>query len=287
MNSGEKGFVISFAAILLVSVVLLFALYYADKNFKEEKAITENLKVMLAGFVADDVASDVQKIVGASVEINQRDANTLIKVNDRLPGKINKTELSYLEDFLEDDYNSMQNCFLDVNFEELIDGKSELIFSNGLQYDYNSEGDPEMIFYNPGSDAGVLAYDINIHVTGNLQSSTAWSYASGGDIYINLHYTDSHDNEITESGSLDSSLNNQYTLNYSGGVSQILINVGIFNGNSKALKITESVLAANVKATVDLGTTIASPSDELTWHYNADLNYSTEDVNVNKQVGFY
>ncbi|MBN1940655.1 MAG: hypothetical protein JW772_00575, partial [Candidatus Diapherotrites archaeon] len=195
-------------------------------------------------------------------------------------------ELIDLENFIDGNYAAQQNAAIDLNLARLLDGNTEIVFSNGLRYDYNYGAQNSVFLHVPGDDTGVLAYDINVSVNDSSVWKSAWNWDAGGDITVNLKFSDENaGNAVAQSGKLDSGVANIYRWDYSETQGDSLyIIVGALQGSGKIARITEAIADADSAALVGIKATIASPANEISWYYDADLNYSQGDVNLNRKL---
>ncbi|MFH1390955.1 MAG: hypothetical protein ABIH20_01450 [Candidatus Diapherotrites archaeon] len=282
----NKGFIISFSTFLVAGFLVLFSIFYVGLVEKQEISILETFSVEKAGFVADDIDYDINTILGTYIDVNRGSSLTTIKILEKLPADTNKLQLIDYSSFVDVNYSGQQNASIELHLDNLIDGKTELVFSNDLQYDYGYSGDSNVLFYKPSSDTQVLTYDINININDSSLIVTPWTWQDiTGDINVNLNFVDQNaSNEVHYSGKLDSSIENTYNWNYSGiAEDSFYIKIGAFGGNSKALQLTESIGDSSSQAQVSIISTINSPVS-LKWYYDADLNYSQGDVNVNRKI---
>ncbi len=284
----KKGFVLTFSVILFVSLLVLFAMFYLDKSQEQEQGILSNAALFKAGFLADDIEADFNKILGTSVDINRGNSLTTITFNEKLGADTNKLLLKSLKEFVEGALASSENASIQLDVSELVDGRTELMFSNGLQYNYSYKDINAVQFYLPAGNTNIAAIDLNVSINAASISVTPWEWQDEtGDINVNLHYVDRNSsNAITHYGKLDSTVNNEYTFTFPGGAgSSFTINIGNIDGNLKAVRLTNSIDDGNVQAGVWLKVLAPSPESPLRAFYNADLNFSQADVNINRKVG--
>jgi len=285
-NKLIKGFVISFSTVLLASFLVFFAIFYSGLVAQQETSLVSTFAIEKAGFVGDDIDYDVNTILGTHVDANRGSSLTTIKILDKLPADTNKLQLVDYNAFVDANYSSQQNANIEIDVSSLVDGKTELLFSNSLQYDYSYSSDPTIDFYKPSADTEVLTYDINININDSSIVVTPWTWQDiTGDINVNLNFVDENVlNEVHYSGKLDSTIENTYQWGYSGAAGDdFSIKIGSISGNSKALQLIESIDDPSSQAGVTVQATISSPSS-LKWYYNGDLNYTQGDVNVNRKI---
>jgi len=288
LGSSCRGFVLTFSALLIVSLLVLFAMFYLDKSQEQEQSILSGMAALKAGSLADDIEADFNRLLGTGVDINRGASLSAITLTDKLGADANKLALTGLKDFAEGSFASFQNATVQLDVSGLVDGRTELEFSNGLQYDYSYADDNIVQLYVPGGNTGIVTIDLNVTVDSYSINATPWTWQDvTGDINVNLHYVDRNSsNRVTHYGKLDSSVDNNYAFAFSAAAGDTFsINIGNIDGNLKAVRLSESIDESGVQAVVWLKVTVLSPSGGLDAYWNADLNYSQADVNVHRKVG--
>jgi len=283
----KKGFVLTFSVILFVSLLVLFAMFYLEKNQEQETSILSSSAVFKAGFLADDIEADFNRILGTSVDINRGNSLTSITFNEKLGADTNNLLLEDLEEFVEGALASSENASIQLDVSKLVDGRTELAFSNGLRYDYSYKDSNNVQLYLPAGNANIVAIDLNISINAASIGATPWEWQDEtGDINVNLHYVDRNSsNSVTHYGKLNSALNNQYTFTFPGTPeSSFTINVGNIDGNLKAVRLTNAIDNGSAQAELWLKVLVPSPQSPLRAFYDADLNFSQADVNLNRKI---
>ena len=123
---------------------------------------------------------------------------------------------------------------------------------------------------------------MNINASSTSFSAWAWQDATG-DLNVNLNFVDQNvSNEVHHSGKVDSSIENVFTWNYSGGGAFIL-RVGNIGGNLRALQAEES-FADSSAAHLSVKSVVPFVPENFRWFYNADMNYSQGSVSLNRKI---
>ncbi|HZX34427.1 MAG TPA: hypothetical protein VFF09_03530 [archaeon] len=280
----NKGFVLSFSTFLIVSFLLLFAFYYAGKVQRSDSMVSASFGTEKAGFVADDIDADFNRLLGTRVSVSRSAALSAIFIKDRMPPDINKSKIQAYDSFAENVYAGQQNASISLATENLSDGRTELLFSNGLEYDYNYGSSNIIRLYAPNSDSNALSFDINVNINASSTSFSAWAWQDAtGDLNVNLNFVDQNvSNEVHHSGKVDSSIENVFTWNYSGGGAFIL-RVGNIGGNLRALQAEES-FADSSAAHLSVKSVVPFVPENFRWFYNADMNYSQGSVSLNRKI---
>ena len=283
----KKGLVFSISTVLVASFILLFAAFYAQKVQAEENSVYKNFETEKAGFVAEDITGDINSILGTQIDANRSQTNLAISFFDQLPPKTAKNELTDYNAFVFGKYSVQQNAKISMNIDRLADGKTELLFSNGPQYDFDYSGTQNSAsFYRQGTDTGTTGYDINVFVSGAKLASTnsfGWScFASGTD--VKLHFEDSFGNTIDSSCKHNPNILDQYIFLFENKTGQITVNFGSVSSNPNAVKIQNTLQDTSVTAATAIKATMPAPAQEISWQYDADLNYSQGDTNISRKI---
>jgi len=283
----KKGFVITFSTMFVAIVILFFALFYFGRVQREESIISSFFPVEKSGYVADDIDADINYLLMAEVDVNNGSQITYIRINDMMQQDINKLQLLDYNSFVNDVYSGQQNASVLLGLDKLVDGKTELLFSNGLQYDYNYSQESSIMFYAPAADTNVIVYDINITVNSASVLAVPWNWQdSTGDINVNLNFIDQNAaNEVHKNGKLNSASLNIYRWDYGGSGSSFYIKVGSIAGNAKALQLVNSIDSSFAKVSVGIGAKTAPLQSSLKWNYDADLNYAQGNTKIGRKIG--
>jgi len=240
----EKGLVISLSTLLLFIVMVWFAAFYSEKVERQESNAMDSFAIEKAGFVADDIIFDVNRLLGAGFDVNRGTNFMAVKLNGKLPADVNRQQLLALEAFAEGGYAGRQQARIQLGFARLLDGATEMKFSNGLLYEHAYANDLNFVQFRKegGSSPGVLTYDINLFVQGaRLQSSVPWSCGSGGDVNVNLRYKDSYGESENSLGCKQGGSGSySYSFAFVGIGGNLVVRFGNVDGNLNAVKITHA-----------------------------------------------
>jgi hypothetical protein len=284
----QRGFVFSLATVLLFIVIVWFAVFYAGKVEREETSILESYAVWKAGFVADDLINDLNVLLGSDVNVWKRQAFTTLWFNDKVGNNVNKLGDVNWNAFVEGNYALYQNAEIGLSLERVLDGKTELVFGNGLVYEhaYNPDENFVQVRKLDGSDTGMLTYDITVYVDGGrLNASVPWPCDAAGDVNVNLRYSDSY-GEVEDllNCRQDSTVSYAYTFDFQGGVGGTLqVRFGNVDGNLNAVRVRNAIENPSITVSTAIKAEMVSPAGELVWYYDGDLNYSQDSVNLNRK----
>ena len=284
----QKGLVLSMSTVLVLITMLWFAAFYSNVSERDEMNIYKAWAVEKAGFVADDISSDINKLLGTAVTVNKGTKFTSLAFYDKLPADTNKLQLIDLNRFVDGNYASEQSADIGLSLGRLLDNKTEMVFSNGLQYDYAYAADQNFVQFRKGdgTNTGVLTYDINIYVkAGRLDTATPWPCDAAGDVNVNLRYDDSY-GESTETLNCKQASGGSYTYRFTlqEQTGSITVSFGSVDGNINSVRIKNGIENPLITVMPSIGAVIPSPQNELVWYYDADLNYVQQNTSINRKI---
>ncbi|MBS3062628.1 MAG: hypothetical protein J4203_02040 [Candidatus Diapherotrites archaeon] len=281
----RRGFLFTLSILLLLGFLLAFSFDYSSKPRSIARELTASLKAEKAAFVADDLAADVNRLLGIGLDINSLSATRIVTLHDRLPSGFNRSQLTGWEQFMETGFDSLLSSTIDLNTGAMTDANAELLFSNGIQYLFASTDANSLQLFVPGGDTNIIALDLNVFVNDDLNYSVPWTTGSG-DVNVTLRYSDHNAvNAFVSSGLLSSTTPNQYILRYSQlSTDALIITVGQIAGSEAGLRIEHSIDDPSTLARIAIAFTLASESKPLTVSANLDLNYAQADFNLGRKL---
>ena len=284
----EKGFVISISTFLVMITVVWFSMFYTGLVQNQEADIYSNYPIEKAGFVADDIIWDVNQIVGIGQNVERGINFMQIEISDKMPADINKLQLIDYNKFIDGNYSERQNASIALDFANLLDGKIELLFSNGLVYEHQYSGDENYAMFYKDDPQGteVLSYDINVFVQNaryDAASSTAWN-CDNHSIIVNLRYSDSYGESVGSFCTQNPNNSYSYSFAFIDIAGNLTVSFGSISGNKNAVKVANSIENPNASVLVSIDANLASTAEEIVWYYDADLNYAQENVELNSKI---
>jgi len=282
-----KGYIISFSAILLLSSMLLFALFYSE-NVQSRNLDTANIKkYSKLEFIKDDLGFDANKILGTGISVN-RTGNLELTFNEIIPSDFNKMQrIVKWKEFIESSYSSINNAEIKLGIKRM-DKVIPIKFSNGLVYDYNFDaGKNSVFFYSTTGNTNISEMDLNLNVTGSSVFVSKPLLSLNPDVTVNFNYIDQNAlNEKHEIRELDSSLDNTITIRFSDDLSDVIeIHLGNVNGKINAVWVWNKSLSQNK---INLVFKPVMNAIDVNSSFNAflyaDLNYFQTDLNSNDLI---
>lgn len=276
-----KGYVISFSAILLLSSMLLFSMFYSENVNSRNYSSGEIKKYSKAEFIKDDLSFDLNKILGTSVKVNKGN-NLEITFNEIIPSDFNKIQrIIKMKEFAETSYSSINNSLIKINIDRL-NQKIPLKFSNGLIYEYDFTPNNNSVFFYALGNTNTISMDLNLAVSGNSVSVLTPSNSLTPDLTVNFNYIDGNAlNETHQTILMDSSAENTIEIIFSADNNdKIKITLGTFNGKINTMLTENKTFNQNkinfsfkaVMPAIDFNSSLKLYSD-------IDLNYTQTDLN--------
>lgn len=213
----SRGFLFTISIILFASTLVIFAQLYSNQNLGNETRILKNYKSTSEFFLNDNISSDLLKILGAELSIENNVSGLGIKISDSVPKSYSIADKLV-------DYNSFLNSALFENFygnqnvilEGLVDGSYELFFDSNFTYSVNYvENDVFFI----SNESNLNSIDLNLYLNDDLNHYT-WNSESG-DLDLNLLYYD-NSNYFSISESISSNSASELFLYYEDSNIQII-----------------------------------------------------------------
>jgi hypothetical protein len=246
-----------------------------------EEAIIESQVIDTASYSFDDISEDLRTMLGPKITIKRNSSELNITFQDTaLSVTGREAVLQNYKQFIENDYAIKTNSKIAINISDLSDGDSEILFSNGLIYNYSYGAESIIKIYGDSGSTNITIYDITVYsnayrLTENISSFTP---SPDGNLTLNIHYRDLN-GSIDVGGVINSTIENLYQVTYTGSPTPYLeIRAGSVGSSQKAFLIRQSG-----KLTADFNLTASIPSDaseSLSYVYNANLNY--QQLNASK-----
>ncbi len=278
-----KGYVISFSAILLLSSMLLFSMFYLENVNSRNYSSGEIKKYSKMEFIKDDLSFDLNKILGTSIKVNKGN-NLEITFNEIIPSDFNKMQrIIKMKEFAETSYSAINNSSIKINVDRL-NQNIPLKFSNKLVYEYDFTPNKNSVFFYALGDTNMTSMDLNLTVSGSSVSVSRPLNALNPDLIVNFNYIDGNAlNEKHEILLMDSTLKNKIEIIFSAdGDDKIKINIGTFKGKNNAMLIENETINQNK---INLSFKSIMPAidfnSSLKLYADIDLNYIQTDLNSN------
>jgi hypothetical protein len=268
-----KGFVITLISIVLIATLVTFSITLHNAHLKMERALKAPQPLMYAGSMFDDVAVDINEIVGPELSIYERNDSLGIAISDSLPKENYSEDLLEYEAHLEGRIANETNSFIDVNLSSIASG-----VKIAETYDYQNDDD---IYFSAPGGTGATSYEINVTVHEHPVNISSFAFNPWGDLEIILRYDDMNGTRV-ESGRVFSHVLNRFEVGYGAG-RNVEIEVGRISGRNGALGVDAVDTAADVSFLAWLPE--ADEEDMIGYAYDATMYYEQGNIIMERRIG--
>lgn len=276
----SPGFVLTISVFVIVLFALLFTQEFVQKSQNFSLVFSRGFPMQKALFVSDNVGFEAAKLLQSRINVENSQSSTVVKIYGSMPSGISVQNLSGFKSFVENDFSSLNNADLSVDLAGVSDGESEVLFSNGLQYDFDySFKDGRADFYSASPSVEISRIDLNLESSNALVDVNAWQWKPSGNLQVSLYYKDSQIT-VKASGKLDSNVLNTYSFNYEGG--SLIVIAGSIEGKGRALRIEKD---SDLNDSVNFSISSSFPlQDGLSYYYNAGLSFKQLGADVEAKI---
>ncbi|MFH1663273.1 MAG: hypothetical protein ABH986_00390 [archaeon] len=281
-----KGYIISFSAIILLSSMMLFSVFYSQNAQDRNYSFNDIKKYSKAEFVKDDLGFDLSEILGTQISI-QIEPNLEITFIETLPAEYSKIAgINKFKEFAETSYSAVNNTKIKIGSER-ISSSVPVKFSNGLVYEYGFGAGSSAEFFAENRNTNAVSIDLNLNVNASSIQVNETLFTSSPDLTVNFNYSDLNSlNEKHEILQVNSLSDNVIVIRFSGSAEDVIeIHFGSFEGKINAVRVwnktfgqKKTLLALKaVMPQLDLNSGLKVFAD-------IDLNYFQQDLNSSSLI---
>jgi len=266
-----KGYILSVSALLLFSVVISFARNTETLKQQMKDSYHNAVQISKLKYFINDISEDLGNLILVDYITDNSSASTYnINIIDNI--SINKTKfLADYSPFLQG-YGNITGTNISFSYSDPL----IVNFNNGMQYSSKLEG-TSVIFRNATGNSPITNYTITLVANTAYTNYTEFNWEASG-TYITIYYSDtSPPHTFTKSGYINSSLLNQFTINYSSG--NVTILAGLVDGAGNAIGVNQSL--PTQLSSIIINSTMA---EALPIAYNPSLNISILNANYAANV---
>ncbi len=223
-----KGFVITILSVSLIVILAILAISLRNTQLSTERALIAPLPLAYASFLSDDVAYELNSIVGPELSFNEKNDSMLIIIHDSIQSHNYSNEISTYDRFLKEEVASKTASNISTNFTNLNGGVITLFINE--EYNYSNDHNADEVLFTRTNGTGATSYEINFTITAVRANVTHMAFDSNGTMNVTIHYTDLNGTG-TEQGNVFPNQLNSMRVDYFGG-SSIEVDVGLKNGNT-------------------------------------------------------
>jgi hypothetical protein len=266
-----KGYILSVSALLLFSVVISFARNTESIKQQMKDSYHNAVQISKLKYFINDISEDLGNLILVNYMTDNTSASTYnISIIDNMA--INKSQfLSYYPTFLQG-YGNITGANISFSYSDPL----IVNFNNGMQYSSTLNG-TSMSLKNSTGTSPITNYSISIVANAPYTTYTEFNWEASG-TYVTIQYSDtSPPHTFTKSGYINSSLLNQFTINFSSDNAIIL--AGLVDGAGNAIEVNQTLPGHLSSITINSMMTEALPIA-----YNPSLNISILNANYTSNV---
>jgi len=264
-----KGYILSVSALLLFSVIIGFARETESMKQQMKSSYHNAVQVSKLNYIVNDISADMQSLVFADYVMQNYSSDAyLVSITDSM--SVNKTSfMSNYASFLQG-YGNVTGANISFSYSDPL----VVNFNNGMMYSSKLDG-TSVIFKNSTGASTAATYNISISANAAYTGYTAWSWVASG-TYINVFYNDPS-NTFNSSGYINSSVLNQFVINYSSGNVNIL--AGIVDGAGNSIGVNQTLPSHLTSVRIN-----STQQGALPISYNTGLNISYLNANYSSNL---
>jgi len=273
-----RGFVITILSIGIIVMLIMLAMSLHNIQVSTERALIEPLPLIYAAYLLDDVAYELNSILGPQTVLNQKNDSMEIMIMDRIHTYNHSTELLAYEEFLINEVARSTTSNITANFTNLTGGVITLFINEDYIYS-NDHIDRELLFTRAGG-TGASSYGVNFTITAIRSNITHMAFDENGTINVTIRCTDLNGTNV-EQGKIFPNQANTFKVEYLDG-SSVIVTMGLVNGNNGSLKLKSGINTDVSWATV------LPPIDadkKMGYEYDATITYLQGKVAKHSRIG--
>lgn len=274
-----RGFVITILSVSLIMVLVALAMSLRNIHAGTERSLMEPLPLIYASFLLDDVAYELNSLVGPGLALNETNDSIRLAISDSLHTANHSAEILAYRRFLESEVADSTVSNITVDFTNLTGGTISLSIDG--DYSYANDHNASEALFTRSDGTGATSYDINFTVYSVRQNVTHMEFNSSGTLNVTIHYTDLNCT-ATEQGAVFPGSHNSLLVVYPNGTS-MEVSVGAVGGNSGSLKLKATGPGADVSFSVVLPP--LNETRKLGYDYNATIAYVQGRVAKHCRIG--
>jgi hypothetical protein len=274
-----RGFVITILSISFMVLIVMLAFSLRNAYLATERSLLEPLPLLYSAFLLDDLAFELNSLLGPGISLNQTNASTVVSIRDTLHTYNHSADILGYESFVEGEVAERTASSISANFSNMTGGTMRMFINGDYEY-VNDEGGTRARFFRDGG-SGAKSYDINITVYSLRENVTHMQFNESGTLNVTIRYTDLNGTQV-ESGRVFPGQDNHFAVSYPNGTS-IAITTGLYGGNPGSLVISASGTWAEASFTAVLPPLNATR--KLGYEYDATIDYAQGPVSVSRRIG--
>ncbi len=260
-------------------MLIVLATSFRNAQLSNERAIMEPLPLIYAAVLFDDVAYELNSIVGPQIQIYQRNDSTTITIIDTLHGYNHSAEIFRYDTFLRGEVASRTASNITTNFTNMSDGMITTFINEDYIYTNNHSSNESIFTKSEGT--GATSYEINVTITAVRSDVMHMEFDEDGTMNVTIQYTDLNGTD-TEEGQVLPDAVNTMRIDYVGG-SSLTITIGSVDGNSGSLRMKSEDIKTETSWAVILPQ--INETKKLGYEYDAYIGYTQGRVSKQGRIG--
>lgn len=274
-----RGFVITILSVGLIMMLVMLTMSLRNAQLGVERALMEPLPLTYASFMIDDVAYELNSLVGPSMTFEEANDSMRLVVVDSLHGHNHSSEIASYQKFLEGEVADSTASNITANFTNLTGGTMAVFINDDYVYT-NDHTSNESLFTKAGG-TGAASYEINLTIVGTRANITHMAFNESGTLNVTIRYSDLNGTGMEE-GRVFPAQANGFRLDYEGG-SSVTVAIGPQSGNSGSLRMKAAGIGADSAWAVVLPQLNATK--KIGYDYDATISYVQGKVAKRCRIG--
>ncbi|MDD5171975.1 MAG: hypothetical protein PHF60_02970 [Candidatus ainarchaeum sp.] len=270
---------ITILSVSLIMILIALSMSLRNAQLSTERALMEPLPLTYAASLLDDVAYEVNSIIGPQISLDESNDSMRVTVADSLHNYNHSGELSAYEGFLRGEVADRTASSITTNLTNLTGGVVRLFIDE--YYVYTNDHDSNESVFTRDGGTGAASYDINFTITAVRANVTYMAFNDSGTMNVTIRYTDLNGTHVEE-GSIFPDQPNTLKVDYEGG-SSMLVAVGPESGNDGSLRLKSTGIVAETSWTAVLPQ--LNETEKMGYEYDATIDYVQGNVAKRCRIG--
>ncbi|MFH0737280.1 MAG: hypothetical protein V1827_01370 [Candidatus Micrarchaeota archaeon] len=259
-----RGFVITILSMSLIMILVVLSMSLRSGQMDSERSLAEPLPLLYASSLVDDVAYDLNSIVGPDMAFEEQNDSMRLTISDSILAHNHTGDILSYGAFLEGEVAARSASNITANLTNLTNGTIRVFINGDYAYENSELGD--MRFSRIGG-TGASSYEINVTVPAVRTNITPMAFNTSGTLNVTIRYTDLNGTG-TESGAVFPDAQNILRLDYENGTS-LSLGIGLEGGEGGSLHIEAEGVRADASWLVVLPP--MDPEMDMGYEYDATI----------------
>ncbi|MFH1785609.1 MAG: hypothetical protein ABH842_04215 [Candidatus Micrarchaeota archaeon] len=260
-------------------VLIMLVISLRNGQLSTERTLLEPLPLTYGAFLLDDIAYELNSIIGPQLYIDQKNTSTELTIADTLESQNFSSQISAYEAFLVSEVAIQTASTINTNFTNLTNGTIRIFINEEYVYTNDHATNETLFTKDGGTDA--TSYEINFTITAVRENVTHMAFDENGTLNVTITYTDLNGTEVEE-GKVFPNQVNTFKVEYVGG-SAMTIKVGQQSSNFGSLYMNSEDIRAETSWKVTLPP--IDPATKKGYEYDATIDYTQGPFSITRRIG--